>query len=146
MKARSKHLSLQQALAGVSGLSREHGVDTVIFAMPYTSRKQLARLVSLTASHFRHVLITPDLSGITNSAVMARNLAGTFAVEVNYNLLNPWALRAKRIGRPLHHRGRGNLGASALPPARPVGLSGVGVARVLYVTGEWARVARYSRA
>jgi Undecaprenyl-phosphate galactose phosphotransferase WbaP len=72
-------------------------VDTLVFAMPYTSREQLARLVSLAAIHFRHVLITPDLSGVTNSAVMARNLAGTFAVEVKYNLLNPWALRAKRI-------------------------------------------------
>jgi Undecaprenyl-phosphate galactose phosphotransferase WbaP len=91
-------LSDQQPLASVSSLSHEHGVDTLIFAMPYTSREQLARLVSLAAIHFRHVLITPDLTGITNSAVMARNLAGTFAVEAKYNLLDPWALRVKRIG------------------------------------------------
>jgi Undecaprenyl-phosphate galactose phosphotransferase WbaP len=90
-------LSDQQPLTSVWSLCHEQGVDTLIFAMPYTSREQLARLVSLAAIHFRHVLITPDLSGITNSAVMARNLAGTFAVEVKYNLLNPWALRAKRI-------------------------------------------------
>jgi Undecaprenyl-phosphate galactose phosphotransferase WbaP len=37
------------------------------------------------------------LDGITNSAVVARQLAGTFAVEIRYNLLDPWALRAKRI-------------------------------------------------
>ena len=96
-KTQPNGLSNQQILAGVARMSREQGVDTVIFAMPYTPREQLARLVSLTAIHFQHVLITPDLSGITNSAVMARNLAGTFAVEVKYNLLNPWALRAKRI-------------------------------------------------
>ena len=95
--AQFKSLSNQETLAGVSDLSRKHGVDTVIFAMPYTPREQLARLVSQTAIHFRHVLITPNLSGITNSAVMARNLAGTFAVEVKYNLLSPWALRTKRI-------------------------------------------------
>jgi hypothetical protein len=28
------------------------------------------------------------LSGITNSAVVARDLAGTFAVEIKYNLLS----------------------------------------------------------
>lgn len=39
-----------------------------------------------------------DLAGIiTTSAVMARDLAGTFGVEVKHNLLNPWALRAKRM-------------------------------------------------
>jgi Bacterial sugar transferase/CoA-binding domain len=92
-----KEMSEQQALTSVSRLSREQGVDTVIVAMPYAPREQLARLISPMAIHFRNVLITPDLSGITNSAVMARNLAGTFAVEVKYNLLNPWSLRAKRI-------------------------------------------------
>jgi Undecaprenyl-phosphate galactose phosphotransferase WbaP len=65
--------------------------------MPYASREELSRLVSLTAIHFRHVLITPNLSGVTNSAVVARNLAGIFTVELKYNLLDPWALRAKRI-------------------------------------------------
>jgi Undecaprenyl-phosphate galactose phosphotransferase WbaP len=95
--AQPKGLSKQQALASVLRLSREKDVDTVIIAMPYAPREQLTKLVSPMAIHFRHVLITPDLSGITNSAVMARNLAGTFAVEVKYNLLNPWSLRAKRI-------------------------------------------------
>lgn len=87
----------QQALAGVVELSREHGVDTVIFAMPYTRREQLAKLVSQASLSFQHVLVIPNLNGVTNSAVIARNLAGTFAVEIKYNLLNPWALRAKRI-------------------------------------------------
>jgi Undecaprenyl-phosphate galactose phosphotransferase WbaP len=42
-------------------------------------------------------MIIPNLDGVTNSAVVARNLAGTFAVEIKYNLLDPWALRTKRI-------------------------------------------------
>jgi Undecaprenyl-phosphate galactose phosphotransferase WbaP len=41
-------------------------------------------------------MIVPNLGGITNSAVAARNLAGIFAVEIKYNLLDPWALRIKR--------------------------------------------------
>ncbi len=86
----------QQALSGVVALARRQGVDTAIFAMPYTRREQLARLVSLASASFRHVLVIPNLTGVTNSAVVARNLAGTFAVEIKYNLLDPWALRAKR--------------------------------------------------
>jgi Undecaprenyl-phosphate galactose phosphotransferase WbaP len=87
----------QQVLADVIHLARKRGVDTAIFAMPHTRREQLAKLTSLASLSFRHVLVIPNLGGVTNSAVVARNLAGTFAVEVKYNLLNPWALRAKRI-------------------------------------------------
>lgn len=65
--------------------------------MPYARREQLAKLVSLASLSFQHVLVIPNLNGVTNSAVIARNLAGTFAVEIKYNLLNPWALRAKRV-------------------------------------------------
>ncbi len=86
----------QQALSGVVDLARQQGVDTAIFAMPYARREQLAKLVSLASASFRHVLVIPNLTGVTNSAVVARNLAGTFAVEIKYNLLDPWALRTKR--------------------------------------------------
>lgn len=87
----------EQTLSDVVELSRWHGVDTAIFAMPHTRREQLAKLVNLASLSFRHVLVIPNLNGITNSAVTARNLAGTFAVEMKYNLLSPWALRTKRI-------------------------------------------------
>ncbi len=87
----------QQALAKVVELARKGGVDTAIFAMPHTRREQLAKLVSQASVSFQHVLVIPNLSGVTNSAVVARDLAGTFAVEIKYNLLNPWALRTKRI-------------------------------------------------
>lgn len=86
----------QQALAEVVDLARMQGADTAIFAMPHTRREQLVKLTSLASLYFRHVLIIPNLSGVTNSAVVARDLGGTFAVEVKYNLLNPWSLRAKR--------------------------------------------------
>ncbi len=87
----------QQVLASVVDFARQNGVDTAIFAMPYARREQLAKLISIASLSFRHVLVIPNLSGITNSAVVARDLAGTFAVEIKYNLLNPWALRAKRV-------------------------------------------------
>jgi Undecaprenyl-phosphate galactose phosphotransferase WbaP len=87
----------QQALSGAADLGLKHGVCTAIFAMPHTRREQLAELVNSASRSFRQVLVIPNLGEVTNSAVVARDLAGTFAVEVKYNLLNPWALRAKRV-------------------------------------------------
>ncbi len=75
---------------------RTLGVDTAIFAMPHTRRERLSRYVDWASDKFSHVMIIPNLGGITNSAVTARDLAGTFGVEIRYNLLNPWALRTKR--------------------------------------------------
>jgi len=89
-------MNSQQVWAGVVDLAREHCADTAIFAMPHTRREQLAELVSLASLSFRHVMVVPNLGGITNSAVVARNLAGTFAVEIKFNLLDTWALRTKR--------------------------------------------------
>jgi Undecaprenyl-phosphate galactose phosphotransferase WbaP len=84
-------------LADAETLARRCGVDTAIFAMPYTKREHLARFVDSARGSFRHVLIIPDLAGITNSAVVARDLAGTFGVEIRHNLLDPWAQRSKRV-------------------------------------------------
>ncbi|MEJ7631713.1 MAG: undecaprenyl-phosphate galactose phosphotransferase WbaP [Rubrobacteraceae bacterium] len=93
----SESMHHQKVLEGVVELAREKGVDTAIFAMPHTRREQLARLVGLASINFKHVVIIPNLSGVTNSAVAAKNFAGTFAVEIKYNLLDPWALRVKRV-------------------------------------------------
>ena len=90
-------LSHEEAMTQVENLAHRGGVDTIIFATPYIRRSHLAPLVSRASRSFRHVLLISNLGGITNSAVTARDLAGTLAVEIKYNLLNPWARRAKRI-------------------------------------------------
>jgi Undecaprenyl-phosphate galactose phosphotransferase WbaP len=87
----------QQFLAGATDLAREGNLDTAIFAMPHARREQLTKLSNRASTSFRHVIIIPNLGGVMNSAVVARDLAGTFAVEIKYNLLDPWALRAKRV-------------------------------------------------
>jgi Undecaprenyl-phosphate galactose phosphotransferase WbaP len=92
-----KESSFEKTLTQVSDLARRRGVNTVILAMPHVPREQLAEIIGLASVSFRHVMITPNLSGIMNSAVVARDLAGIFTVEIKYNLLNPWALRVKRI-------------------------------------------------
>jgi Undecaprenyl-phosphate galactose phosphotransferase WbaP len=65
--------------------------------MPEASREHLARFVALAGISFRNTVVIPDLGGITNSAVVARDLAGTFGVEIRHNLLDPWAQRLKRV-------------------------------------------------
>lgn len=84
------------SLEDARSLSRAHGIDTVILAMPHTRREQLARVVSLVSLDFRHVTVIPNLDGITNSAVVARDFAGTFGVEIRHNLLDPSVRRLKR--------------------------------------------------
>ena len=78
-------------------LARKHGIGTVIFAMPNVRREYLAKFVDRASSSFRDVIVIPNLSGITTSAVAARNFAGILGVQTKHNLLNPWALRAKRV-------------------------------------------------
>jgi Undecaprenyl-phosphate galactose phosphotransferase WbaP len=90
-------LSHADAMTQAENLVRRGGVDTIILAAPYIRRSHLAPLVGRASRSFRHVLLISHLGGITNSAVTARDFAGTLAVEIKYNLLNPWARRAKRI-------------------------------------------------
>jgi Undecaprenyl-phosphate galactose phosphotransferase WbaP len=84
-------------LTDAVALARVHEIDTAIFAMPHTQREHLAKFVELTRPTFRQIVVIPDLAGITNSAVVARDLCGTFGVEVKHNLLDPWAQRSKRV-------------------------------------------------
>ena len=76
-------------------VAQEHGVDTAIFAMPHVQRQHLAELTNMASASFRYVIVMPDLDGITNSAVVARDFAGNFGVEIKHNLLDPWARKIK---------------------------------------------------
>jgi Undecaprenyl-phosphate galactose phosphotransferase WbaP len=87
----------RQTLGAVVDVARNNGVDTAIFAMPHIRREHLAQLADLASLSFRHVVVIPNLGGITNSAVVARDLAGTFGVEIKHNLLSPWPRRTKRV-------------------------------------------------
>jgi Undecaprenyl-phosphate galactose phosphotransferase WbaP len=84
-------------LSDAAALGRKHGIDTAIFAMPNTRREHLVKFTNLASLSFQHVIVIPNLAGITNCTVVARDLAGTFGVEIKYNLLDPWAQRVKRM-------------------------------------------------
>jgi Undecaprenyl-phosphate galactose phosphotransferase WbaP len=89
--------SHEEAMTQAENLARGRGVDTIILATPFIRRSHLAPLVSRASRTFRHVLLISHLGGLTNSAVTARDFAGTLAVEIKYNLLSPWARWAKRV-------------------------------------------------
>jgi Undecaprenyl-phosphate galactose phosphotransferase WbaP len=84
------------AVAAAGGWAGDHGVDTAILAVPGAHGARLTEFVDWASASFRSVIIIPDLGGITNSVVVARDLAGTFGVEIKHNLLNPWSMRVKR--------------------------------------------------
>lgn len=82
-------------LGAATSWANEVGVDTAIFAIQDARPPDLVKLVERASTSFRYVMVMPDLGGITNSAVIARNFAGHFAVEIKQNLLFPWARRTK---------------------------------------------------
>ena len=84
-----------RSLGAARSWADEHGVDTAVFALQDARPTDLVKLVERASTSFRYVMVMPDLGGITNSAVMARNFAGHFAVEIKQNLLFPWARRTK---------------------------------------------------
>jgi Undecaprenyl-phosphate galactose phosphotransferase WbaP len=77
-------------------LAHKNGIDTAIFAMPHARHEHMVKFVNHAGRSFRHVIVIPNLGGVTNSAVVARDLAGTFGVEIRYNLLDVWSQRVKR--------------------------------------------------
>jgi Undecaprenyl-phosphate galactose phosphotransferase WbaP len=93
----SGNVTDEAILTDAMAVAREYGADTAIFATPPTRREYLVRLVDLANTTFRYVIVMSDLGGITNSAVIARNFAGNFGVEIKHNLLFPWARRSKRL-------------------------------------------------
>ena len=75
---------------------REYGLDTAVVAVPGAHGQRLAEITDWAGTRFGRVIVIPNLGGVTNSAVVARDLAGIFGVEIKQNLLNPWARRTKR--------------------------------------------------
>ena len=84
-------------LGAAAAIAEEYGVDTAVFAMQDTEPTLLVKLVDQASTSFRYVMVMPNLGGIINSAVIARDFAGHFAVEIKHNLLFPWARRTKHV-------------------------------------------------
>ena len=77
--------------------ARKQGVDTAILAMPDVRREHLRRFVDIAHHCLPHVIVIPNLGGMTNSALTTRGLGSVFGIEIKQNLLNSWNLRVKRV-------------------------------------------------
>lgn len=77
-------------------ISVKHKISYGIFCMPSLSRDQMLRLVDLYGSCFSHVLIIPNLVGMTSLGICAREMGGIVGLEVTRQLLRPSARLAKR--------------------------------------------------
>jgi len=87
----------EASLSDAASLSRRCGVDDVIIAMPHTRRQYVAKLVGWASRSFQQVTVIPNLDGVTNSSVVARDFGGIFGVEIRHNLLVPSVRRTKRV-------------------------------------------------
>lgn len=72
------------------------GVRYAILAEPDIERKRLLEFLEEEGKHFAHVLMVPDLHGVSGWWFSARDLGPAFALEIRRNLLLPFSRRCKR--------------------------------------------------
>jgi Undecaprenyl-phosphate galactose phosphotransferase WbaP len=76
-------------------LARNYRLSYAIVAMPEVPCKQLSALLSRYAQDFRHLLIIPDLIGMTTLGVCTRDLGGLVGLEISHKLVH----RVPQIGK-----------------------------------------------
>jgi Undecaprenyl-phosphate galactose phosphotransferase WbaP len=77
-------------------ISRDHQISYGIICMPSLSRDELLHLIDLYGSCFSHVLVIPNLIGMTSLGICAREVGGIIGLEVTRQLLRPSSQFAKR--------------------------------------------------
>jgi len=83
-------------LDAAPSVARELGASYAIVAMPGVRRQRLVSLLETHASTFRHLLVIPDLFGMSSLWVAARDLGGVLGLEARPQLLRVSARLAKR--------------------------------------------------
>jgi Undecaprenyl-phosphate galactose phosphotransferase WbaP len=74
----------------------EHKISYGIICMPSQPRDEMLRLFDLYGSCFSHVLVIPNLIGMTSLGICARDIGGIVGLEVTRQLLRPSARFIKR--------------------------------------------------
>lgn len=77
-------------------LAGEYGSCYAILAMPELSSRDLAKAISEYTGGFRHVLIVPDLLGVSSLWVTAKDVGGILGLEVRQTLCHRPSRIAKR--------------------------------------------------
>jgi Undecaprenyl-phosphate galactose phosphotransferase WbaP len=74
----------------------EHKISYGIICMPSLSRDKMLRLIDLYGACFSHILVIPNLIGMTSLGICAREIGGIVGLELTRQLLRPAARFAKR--------------------------------------------------
>ena len=77
-------------------ITQKHKISYGIICMPSLEREELLRLIDLYGACFSHVLVIPNLIGMTSLGICAREMGGIVGLEVTRQLLRPSARFAKR--------------------------------------------------
>jgi Undecaprenyl-phosphate galactose phosphotransferase WbaP len=77
-------------------ITQQHKISYGIICMPSLGREEMLRLIDLYGACFSHVLVIPNLIGMTSLGICARELGGIVGLEVTRQLLRPSARFAKR--------------------------------------------------
>lgn len=78
-------------------VAREAGISHALVAMPGAGRERLVQVVERYGSVFPHLLVVPDLFGLSSLWVAAKDLQGVVALEVRQQLLLPGPRLLKRV-------------------------------------------------
>jgi Undecaprenyl-phosphate galactose phosphotransferase WbaP len=78
-------------------LGRNQRISYAIVCMPGLSRRDLLKLLDRFGHCFSHVMVIPDLIGMTSLGLSVREVGGIIGLEVTQKLLNPSAQMMKRI-------------------------------------------------
>jgi Undecaprenyl-phosphate galactose phosphotransferase WbaP len=79
-----------------ASLARTYGLTYAILAMPGATRSVLLTILEKNAHAFRHVLLIPDLFGLSSLWVTTKDLDGVLGLELRERLLLPHCRIAKR--------------------------------------------------
>ena len=77
-------------------ITLKHKISYGIICMPSLSRDEILRLIDLYGSCFSHILVIPNLIGMTSLGICAREIGGIVGLEVTRQLLRPSARLIKR--------------------------------------------------
>jgi Undecaprenyl-phosphate galactose phosphotransferase WbaP len=77
-------------------LAKQYGLTYAIVAMPELSSKKLSALLARYTQDFQHLLIIPDMVGMTTLGVCTRDLGGLVGIEVSQKLIRRFPQIGKR--------------------------------------------------
>ncbi len=81
----------------INQLTRDRRVTYGIVAMQQTSSKELIGILEQHCNRFHHILLIPDLFGLSSLWVTAQDIGGLLGLEIRQTLLQRWPQFLKRV-------------------------------------------------